>query len=215
MSDQNTTTVHIVRHGAVNNPDNIYYGREYDFPLSDEGKKQAAAAGQALNARPVAAVFHSPLRRTTQTANILAGNLASPLKPTPSPKLLEVYSPFDGLPRPELEKQNWDLYSNAPAEYEQPADLIDRFHSFLKMVMLKYNGGEIVAVTHGDLVAFAVLWALGKPLTVSAKNDFQNLSFGDPYPATASIFTFILQTPPPQRPNHVYYRNPSRSTQTT
>ena len=37
----NTSTIHLVRHGAVYNPNRIYYGRMPLFGLSDEGKQHA------------------------------------------------------------------------------------------------------------------------------------------------------------------------------
>ena len=64
------TQIHFVRHGEVHNPQKIYYGRLPGFPLSEEGRRQAQAAAHALRARPLAAIFSSPMQRARETAEL-------------------------------------------------------------------------------------------------------------------------------------------------
>lgn len=205
-----STVVHLVRHGEVDNPTGIYYGREHNLPLSSDGRIQAAAAAAALQDRSIAAVYHSPLLRTTQTAQILADHL--PLKPPlrPDDRLLEVFSPYDGISMVQLEAMGWDLYSGTPPPYEQPADILQRLHDFVSAVTAAHSGQEVIGVTHGDVVAFALMWGLGTPIIPGGKNNFQMLGLPDAYPATASITTLRIDQPPPQRPQDLSYKNPYR-----
>jgi broad specificity phosphatase PhoE len=66
------TTVHLVRHGEVHNPDGVLYGRLEGFLLSDRGHEMAARVADALGGRDVVHLVSSPLERTRQTAGPLA-----------------------------------------------------------------------------------------------------------------------------------------------
>jgi broad specificity phosphatase PhoE len=50
------TLVHLVRHGVVENPRRVVYGRTPGWHLSAEGRAQADAAARRLAGRPIAAV---------------------------------------------------------------------------------------------------------------------------------------------------------------
>ena len=62
------TTVHLLRHGEVYNPDKILYGRLPGFRLSDLGHEMAQRASDALAHRDITVVTASPLERAQQTA---------------------------------------------------------------------------------------------------------------------------------------------------
>ena len=55
------TTVHLLRHGEVHNPDGILYGRLPGFRLSEDGLQMARDAAKALAGRDVSEVVASPL----------------------------------------------------------------------------------------------------------------------------------------------------------
>ena len=59
MSD--TTIVHLLRHGEVENPDGIIYGRLPGYHLSANGRSMASAAADYFAERSVVALFCSPL----------------------------------------------------------------------------------------------------------------------------------------------------------
>ena len=69
------TTVHLLRHGEVANPDGVLYGRLPGFRLSDLGQAQAKLAAEYLAQRPVGYLVASPLERAQQTAQPLADAL--------------------------------------------------------------------------------------------------------------------------------------------
>lgn len=92
--------VHLVRHGAVENPDGVIYGRLPGFALSARGREQAEAAAQrvaALSSGPIALVA-SPLQRAQESAAILAQHLAASEVATDE-RFIEAHGPFDGRKR--------------------------------------------------------------------------------------------------------------------
>ena len=66
------TTVHLLRHGEVHNPEGVLYGRLPGFRLSEDGQKMARDAAEALIGRDVTAVVASPLQRAQETAGPIA-----------------------------------------------------------------------------------------------------------------------------------------------
>src|ERR1700691_75023 len=74
-----TTVVHLLRHGEVENPDHIMYGRLSGYHLSANGRAMASAAGDFFADRQVAALFSSPLERALETARPVAERLGLPV----------------------------------------------------------------------------------------------------------------------------------------
>lgn len=68
------TRIHLVRHGEVNNPDGVLYGRLPNFPLSDLGEQMAKAAAKELreSGANITRLIASPLQRTVQSAEPIA-----------------------------------------------------------------------------------------------------------------------------------------------
>jgi probable phosphoglycerate mutase len=187
------TSIYFVRHGHVHNPEKILYGRLPGFRLSEMGRRQAEAAADVLRETPFAAAFSSPQLRARQTAEIiLAGR--NGLEPSISPLIDELYTPFEGRPISEMAARRWDIYTGIEPQYEQPADLVARLQQFIAAVRQDYAGQAVLAVSHGDPIAFLLLWARGFPLDPSSKEKLDTLGFIDSYPATASINRLTYQT---------------------
>jgi broad specificity phosphatase PhoE len=187
------TLISFVRHGHVHNPQGVYYGRLPRFRLSDEGLCQAQAVSKSLSDKELSAIFSSPLLRARQTAKVILA--AHPnLVLRQSKLLLEVYSPFDGRPVSELIERCWDVYSGAPAGYEQPLDVLNRAKKFVTMIRRQYAGQHVIAVTHGDLIAFLILWARAAPVDQSNKEDLRRWGVQNKYPAPGSITTLEFKT---------------------
>jgi broad specificity phosphatase PhoE len=70
MSEQ--TTVHLLRHGEVFNPDGILYGRRDGFHLSPLGRRMAQRVADAVGDRDIVHIVSSPLERAQETARPLA-----------------------------------------------------------------------------------------------------------------------------------------------
>ncbi len=186
------TEILFVRHGEVHNPDQVYYGRLPNFILSENGRRQAQAAAEALKDVSLAALFTSPQGRTQETAAFI--NMHHPHLTVQTHELLnEVYSPFDGTPHSVMELRNYDLYTDSPAPYEQPEIIVQRAREFMLQVRRDYAGQKVAAVTHGDVIAFSILWAKSVTLHPNERH-FVRFGFPDSYPATASITTFSFET---------------------
>ena len=89
------TTVHLVRHGEVHNPDGILYGRLEGFALSERGQRMAERVAAALAGRDVTHLVASPLERTLQTAAPLAQRLG--LEVHHDERVVEAGSRLEGL----------------------------------------------------------------------------------------------------------------------
>jgi broad specificity phosphatase PhoE len=201
------TTVHLIRHGNVHNPKRILYGRLPGFRLSAQGRAEARAAGRFLNVAPVAAVYTSPHLRARQTAReIVAFHPA--LQPRRSRHLIEVLSVFEGRPGAEVDARHGDLYTGAGPPYEQPADIARRARHFFRLARRRHAGESVAAVTHGDVIVFAMLWARGLALTPQSKSRLQALGFPDGYPATGSLTAFVFRTADAEELPEVRYLQP-------
>src|SRR5271154_5105870 len=93
MSD--TTTVHLLRHGEVENPRGIIYGRLPGYHLSANGRSRARAAADFFSERAVVALFCSPLERAQETARPVAERLG--LDIVTDDRLIESWNHFEGL----------------------------------------------------------------------------------------------------------------------
>ena len=174
------TTISLVRHGEVYNPHKTYYGRLPRFRLSENGRIQAANTARYLLDEGVTAVYTSPLLRARQTATIISTQLALPLHI--SKFLLEAYTPHDGRPLAELAQSGWDVYTDSPPEFEQPADIVQRMSHFIGIIQRRHVGDHTVLVTHGDPVAFTVMWA--------SKTEQARLPVNYPYYASVVTMQF-------------------------
>lgn len=92
MSDR--TVVHLLRHGEVDNPAGVLYGRLPGYRLSADGRAMAAAAAAALGGRDVVRVLTSPLERARETAAPVAAGFG--LEPVVDERLVEPANVFEG-----------------------------------------------------------------------------------------------------------------------
>ena len=72
LSGDGRTTVHLLRHGEVHNPDGILYGRRDGFHLSDLGRRMAERVADTIADRDIVHLVTSPLDRTRETIAPLA-----------------------------------------------------------------------------------------------------------------------------------------------
>ncbi len=200
-------TISLVRHGHVHNPGAVFYGRLPGFGLDGQGRQEAQRAGRALHEKNLAAVFSSPLLRARQTAReLLACTGCQPLRI--SRLLTEVHTAFDGHPSAEVDALRDDIYTGAPAGFEQPADIVARAMRFVQRMSRLYNGKHLAAVTHGDIIVFMILWAKALPLTPAGKLGLSATGVLNGYPATGSITTFTFRTLSPDKKPDVRYLKP-------
>jgi broad specificity phosphatase PhoE len=208
VGSDRSTRISFVRHGRVHNPEKIVYGRLPGFRLSEQGRREADAAAARLQTDPVDALFTSPMLRARQTARAVAlrqGGVDTHV----SRLIIEVCSPFQGRPSAAADQVRWDLYSGAGCDFEQPPDIVDRVLRFVSRCLRRYPGGHVAAVTHGDVVAFTLLWAIGASLRADHRLDMREHGFPDRYPATGSITTLSFPADGPRPPVDIAYWKPS------
>ena len=200
------TTLYLMRHGQVHNPTHILYGRLPGYHLSEEGRRQAHAAGRWLRDKPLTAIYCSPMERAQETAGIIA-EYHEGLQPILNEGIIEVLTPHEGRPTAELEAANWDLYSGNEPPYELPATVLDRVLDFFEFVNARHAGESVAAVAHGDILVFPWLHAQGCRPAAHLKDNLAAYSLPEDYPATASIMTFVLDGSPREiAPKAAYLR---------
>jgi broad specificity phosphatase PhoE len=94
VSGEETTVVHMMRHGEVFNPQKILYGRLPGFRLSDAGEAMADKAAQWFLDKDVTHLVASPLERAQQTAAPIAEQLE--LEIATDERLIEAGNAFEG-----------------------------------------------------------------------------------------------------------------------
>ena len=72
-------TLHLVRHGEVENPDHLVYANLDGFGLSARGRRQAKAVGEHLGAAGITTILTSPLQRAQETARLIAKATGAPV----------------------------------------------------------------------------------------------------------------------------------------
>jgi broad specificity phosphatase PhoE len=90
-----STIVHLLRHGEVENPQRVMYGRLPGYHLSAAGRGMADAAADFFAERSVVALYCSPLERAQETARPVAERLG--LDIVTDERLIEPWNHFEGL----------------------------------------------------------------------------------------------------------------------
>jgi broad specificity phosphatase PhoE len=207
LTTSHPTQITFVRHGQVYNPERVVYGRLAGYPLSELGERQAQAAAEAFHEVPLAAVFSSPLLRAQQTAQILLAE--RPDVPLYTSELInEVRFFFEGQPMASLEARDWDLYTGVDPAFDQPPDVVACAREFLAQVRHEYAGQHVVAVSHGDVIAFTALWAFGVDLIPANKHTLDVHGLSEDYPAPASLLTLTYAPGTNERPTAIAYQRP-------
>lgn len=203
-----TTRISLVRHARVHNPSNIFYGRLPRFSLSHKGYLEAARTAEALKSVVIDEIISSPLLRCRQTTAQIH-KFHPHLKLRQSNLITEVLTPFQGRPTDVVDFRNGDVYTGIDPAYEQPEDVLLRTQRFMYRTRIKCPGKHALAVTHGDIVLFMLLWASNVAVTPQNKIKFTSLDILDEYPATSSITTFCYVTEKKNERPSVTYFNPN------
>ncbi|CDQ43321.1 phosphoglycerate mutase [Mycolicibacterium neoaurum] len=147
------TTVHVMRHGEVHNPEKVLYGRLPGYNLSERGRLQAQAAADWLAAHDITYVVASPLERAQQTAAPIAASHG--LDIDTDDDLIESWNDFegkrvapgDGALR---DPRNWPRLRNPrKPSWGEPYDQIaPRMTAAMHRARVKAEGHEAVCVSH-------------------------------------------------------------------
>src|SRR6478609_1327226 len=170
------TTIHLMRHGEVHNPQGVLYGRLPGYRLSDRGVAMAetvaahlggtstglpggerrlngASAAVPASRRDVVAVIASPLQRAQETATPIAA--AFGLEIATEPRIIEAGNHFEGmtfgvgdgsLRHPE----HWPYLRNPfrPSWGEPYTEQVERMLAAVNAAREVARGHEAVLVSH-------------------------------------------------------------------
>jgi len=152
MADD-TTIVHLLRHGEVHNPEGILYGRLPDFHLSERGQEMAQQVAQSIRDRDVTYIVSSPLERAQETAAPIAA--AHGLSIATDARVIEADNIFEGqrvgvgdgvLRQPKAWRHLWNPFT--PSWGEPYDELADRMHGAIRSARDEARGHEAVIVSH-------------------------------------------------------------------
>jgi broad specificity phosphatase PhoE len=149
----NVTVVHLVRHGEVENPRGVLYGRLPGFHLSADGRVMAKAAADFLAGRDVTLLRSSPLERTLETADPIAAQFSLPVER--DERLIEPWNHFEGMTfgvgdgallRPAHWRHLWNPFR--PSWGEPYRDIAARMRAVIDDAATVAGGHEAVLVSH-------------------------------------------------------------------
>ncbi|GAA1975604.1 histidine phosphatase family protein [Isoptericola halotolerans] len=150
-----TTTVHLLRHGEVHNPDGVLYGRIPGYRLSERGQRMAHRVAEHLSdrGRDVVAVVASPLQRAQETAAPVAATFDVEL--ATDDRLIEAGNSFEGStigkrPGQLVHPRYWKLLWNPlrPSWGESYVDQATRMRAAVDDARRTFAGHEVVLVSH-------------------------------------------------------------------
>src|SRR6187455_257232 len=170
------TTIHLMRHGEVHNPEGVLYGRLPGYRLSERGVAMAETVAAHLGGtstglpggerrlkgataaappprRDVVAVIASPLQRAQETATPIAEAFGVDI--STEPRIIEAGNHFEGmkfgvgdgsLRHPE----HWPYLRNPfrPSWGEPYAEQVERMLAAVADALVLARGHEAVLVSH-------------------------------------------------------------------
>ncbi len=161
--------VHLVRHGEVDNPDHILYGRLPGYGLSELGTRMAERAAAALAGHPVRALYASPLQRTQESARPWARRFE--LEVRTDERLIEPYNRFEGGtfelgPKVLAHPRTWPWVVNPfrPSWGEPFAQVASRMLAAMGDAWSATESGEVVLVSHQMPIWTVHRAVTGRPL---------------------------------------------------
>jgi broad specificity phosphatase PhoE len=151
--DGPTAVVHLVRHGEVDNPHGVLYGRLAGYHLSASGKVMAKAAADFLAGRDITVLRSSPLDRAVETAQPIGAEFG--LSVEIDDRLIEPWNHFEGMrfavgDGALLRPQHWPYLRNPfrPSWGEPYVDVASRMLAAATDAARAAAGHEAVCVSH-------------------------------------------------------------------
>jgi broad specificity phosphatase PhoE len=149
------TLVHVVRHGEVENPEGILYGRQSDWHLSVRGREMAETVARWTHGRDIAAIIASPLERAQETAQPIAA--LHKLSIQTDPRLIEAANVFEGkkfgvgastgaLWKPSAWRHLWNPWR--PSWGEPYEDQVSRMMGAIHHAYEQAREREVICVSH-------------------------------------------------------------------
>jgi probable phosphoglycerate mutase len=163
-----TTRVLLIRHGATVLSAEDRFAGSTDVLLSDEGRHQARALGERLAAAELAAVYASPMKRTLETASLIAAPHGLPLITDEGLREID-HGRWEQLTRKEVETRfpeeysNWeaDPFTFAPEAGESGLSVMARALPVLRRIVVAHAGKTVAVVSHKATIRLVLCSMLG------------------------------------------------------
>lgn len=226
-----TTRVIIVRHGqSTYNAQQMIQGRTDESVLTEKGGADAQTVGATLGNLQFDAIYHSPLQRATQTAEIIHRCLQNAPPLQASQQLLEIDLPlWEKLNKKDVAEQfpeDYRCWKDRPHEFSMTLEngqkhfpvlsLYEQAQQFWQKILSERQGQTLLIVAHNGINRCLIMSAIGIPPeryhTIQQSNCCINvLNFsgasGDPVQLESLNQTAHMGVPiPPPRPPQTQLR---------
>jgi broad specificity phosphatase PhoE len=164
-----TGTLVLVRHGEIVRPP---YTSNFDrAPLSERGESQIRALARAWPVDRPTAIYASPLRRSIESAILLAEAFGRAI--TKRPCLKEWSADESGIPQAEykeLERRAWADFDFVPPSKESLAQAAIRCLRCIEEIARSVNGSTAAIVGHGTMFSLVTASLRGERPTERYKD---------------------------------------------
>ena len=199
-----TTRIYLIRHGATLLSAEDRFAGATDVDLSAEGRRQAEALALRLSDDHLAAVYCSPMKRTVETATIIARPQG--LAPMLRDGLREIdHGRWESLRRSDVETQfpgeyaEWeaDPFIYAPLGGESGLSVMARALPVIREVVLNHAGENVAVVSHKATIRLIISSLLGfdprgyRDRLDQAPACLNVLDFKDPVRARLMVFNDV------------------------
>lgn len=148
------TTIHLVRHGEVDNPTGILYGRRPGFRLTELGRAMGEEVGRAFSSgHDIRYIAASPLERAQETARPTSHAFDRPIEI--DDRLIEADNKFEGtavnknraiLAHPKF--YSWYVNPLRPSWGEPYTQIVRRMSGAIAHALDEARGGEAALFSH-------------------------------------------------------------------
>jgi len=159
----------LVRHGLTDAVDHILTGTQSGVHLNGAGRTQVARLAERLRSVPMAAVVSSPLERALETAAPIAADHRIDIETIGALTEFDVgewagrtFASLDGT-------REWQQFNMVRSATRAPGgelmlDVQRRAVSTMLDLRARYASGNVVVVSHGDIIRAMLLFVLGIPI---------------------------------------------------
>ena len=163
-----TTRVYLIRHGATGLSSENRFSGGTDVDLSETGRWQAGRLAERLADDRIAAVYCSPMRRTLETATIIATQHG--LEPVLQPGLREIHhGHWETMSRDQVEASfpeeyaAWqsDPFTFAPQGGESGLSVMARALPVVRELVVQHVDENIALVSHKATIRLLISSLLG------------------------------------------------------
>lgn len=164
-----STVFFLLRHASCDGIGSYLRGRLPGIPLNERGRAEAVCLAARMEAEPLTAVYTSPLERSVETAEAVAGSRGLPVRM--SGALHEVHygdwtgRTFDNIRADPL----WAEFNARRGTTRIPGgelitEVQDRVMSEMERLRLNHPAESIALVTHADVIRAALTHLLDMPV---------------------------------------------------